>query len=203
MNSRITLVSDTEVKIKHHATATGCTTLTIEGCHIRREGIGFEYWDDQGLEAWDNASNCFRQTGSFAALSDESAVPWVGKRCRWKSIHGDIYDVEVVSMLEKTRLQYISSSAIGYNFIYPPDTQLLPLIPPKPKLRKWTAREAFREVPPGTRLKYGTEIFIVSSFEYWSGGWQVRLTNHQLVSAEQLAEHYTKLSGSPCGVVEE
>ncbi len=86
MNKRITLLSDSHVKVRPHSAATWTVDVyfTCNGLNIP-DAIGTA--DDEGLAALKDCLNC-SATGSFAALADTSAVPFVGKMVRLKCDDG-------------------------------------------------------------------------------------------------------------------
>ena len=85
MNSRIKLISDTEVEVQRnrHSGLVSLfvhngTTLLVNHNHFN----GNLEIDAEGNDAELEVRQCWKDTGSFAALSDESAVPYAGKRMR-------------------------------------------------------------------------------------------------------------------------
>ena len=74
MHARIKLVSETEVHVATHAHYPDSYAVKIVNGEwfptVEYAGV----WDTAGLEALDLCIKCFPQTGSFAALSDESAT---------------------------------------------------------------------------------------------------------------------------------
>ena len=86
MNERLTLVSDTEVRILRNKDQAGKPTA-ISYCdgflyfYFLNQPFENGLFDAEGRAALIEALSCLRDTGSFAALSDESAVPVDGSPC--------------------------------------------------------------------------------------------------------------------------
>ncbi len=87
MNERITIVSETEVWIKSNDSQQFGLSIQSDKMFIVRtnaEGLVHPYqWDAEGRAAMMDCLACLRDTGSFAALADTSAVPFVGKVVRF------------------------------------------------------------------------------------------------------------------------
>lgn len=74
MNSRIEIVSECEVRIcQHPAYFCTCRIKTHSNGYMDISGIVGGTWDREALSALRDCINCLEATGSFAALSDESA----------------------------------------------------------------------------------------------------------------------------------
>lgn len=99
--------------------------LLNRGC-----GCGPVRIDDDGLRAIVDAANCKLATGSFAALADTSAVPWVGKIVRgmWG---GMLSDLTVLAIEGDVALCRRDSSTRWYN-----SCDLKPLVAPTPPTPK-------------------------------------------------------------------
>lgn len=140
MHERITLVSDREVKVRRNACGANyitrivldCGCLSVCGCH------GMDY-DALGNEAEILVRQCWRDTGSFAALSDTSAVPFVGKVMRtrnsdqrWVVKSESIYG----GMWNAVALDPQPGIAVGCCLC---TADLRPLTDPTPPPKKWRA----------------------------------------------------------------
>jgi hypothetical protein len=152
--------------------------------------------DRLGIEAGHLADACFLETGDFAALSDESPVPFTGKLLRCSlhpgpvlafAKHPDIKDFWYVRISD-SKVDGMGSRAF------------LPLTPPPKKVTPWSAEVAFTKMPPNTHLihKLSGKEMVVRRFESWSGGWHV-FTDTSYFGAYELARDFTLTDGSPCG----
>lgn len=151
-HSRIELVSATEVRVQRNQVP-GLTSLYVLNGHGEledkpdypgtRDGHYICTFDKDGDEARALVGACWRQTGSFAALDDGSAVPFIGKQVRSTNdtlnpvIDGDI--LEVVDMIGNGNLGLRSvKSRMGMTCAL---SELLPLAR-APQYRPYTLTEA-------------------------------------------------------------
>jgi len=135
VNQRIEIVSDTEVRIRRSDDQVPPSTSVLCGdggfIYLQHEKINTGRWDAEGRAALRDCINCLEATGSFAALSDESAVPFVGairklavREGEWlvKAYHSD--------KIHKWLLEEINGSG---ELCWFSESQMLPLVPkPKP-----------------------------------------------------------------------
>lgn len=145
MNSRTTIVNDKEVRIKPvpYAASNLVVQLLDSGLLQFRCGIGL---DTEAQAALSEALSCLRYTGTFAALSDESKVPYVGKRMR--RIGG-----EEITILEKDTdpglwlVQSYSPAGSALRCCIS-ESSLLPLFEPQPPKKKYRPYKDAKEALP-------------------------------------------------------
>lgn len=201
MHSRIIkLVSPSEVEIQRNNYPGNSSYFKIchaDELHINDEVIQ-ESWDRLGSEAKNLAETCWRQTGSFADLSDESAVPFVGKVMKVHGYNGNF----VVQGLGKDHAAVVRVD--GDVRLYCNVDQLLPLTPPAPKIRPYNQEEIFKHL--GRRFKSSRvcdsgddelrRVDLVGSDKFYTqfgGPWTCQELLNQCTWADD---------GSPCGIVE-
>lgn len=140
MNERIEIVRDNLTYIRR---------IVSHDCRIAVEllasgyvSIGGIYYDDDGLRALLDVINCKLSTGSFAAMSDTSAVPFCGKRMRWHTADDGDHEVTILAVGD-TWSRLVSHKT---NASYVPENKsLLPLTEPAPQepvIRPWTPVDA-------------------------------------------------------------
>lgn len=97
MNERIQLIHHNCVSIVARGDGRGGSTvnLEIEG-DLHTYHMGTVAWDSKGRDALIDALQCLRDTGSFAALADTSAVPYIGKRVCFDRHSGAIGTVAAI-----------------------------------------------------------------------------------------------------------
>jgi hypothetical protein len=100
--------------------------------NIWMEGPNPQEWDKEAAAALIDALQCHRDTGSFGALADTSAVPFVGKRMRHASIQHDV----IVLAVNDGYYCYLQPAGKGLGPHLQDRERLLPLVEqPKPKVR--------------------------------------------------------------------
>lgn len=150
MNSRIKIVSEMEVRIR--LGDIGSASIGVEcgaGCLFVKHAIGISTvgWDAEGRAALRDCINCLDATDSFAALSDSSGVPYVGKRMRRILPSGCQHckerDCEILRVTDST-LYFLDCDSEMSRHAPIEDVTLLPLVePPAPKVRQYkTPQEA-------------------------------------------------------------
>lgn len=185
----------------------GQRTIVAES-HISKPLITIhgKAFDDAGLEALQLAIACYRQTGSFAALADDSAVPFVGKRMRVKRSTGLPVECTVVECCDNG---YFSVSVPNGGLFETPQFNLLPL-KSQPTYRPYTPAEAVQFLGRTLRSDNGNggEITSVAQNGAYvqSEGHEVHHGVHvqSLIDWKTLCDHWViHDTGEPCGVKEE
>lgn len=201
MNSRIALVSENEVLIDRNIIAGKgvCVTRLV----VRKDGLGVfgdagEQWDAEGCAALIDCLNCLEATGSFAALADTSAVPFVGKIFKQRDGH-----LRRVVFVEDDRVWACHANGKAEKYVILQDpANMLPLTP-APKVRPYTESEAAQhldrvlkdEGEAVTLHLVGKGEVVLRSCEYPAALRHVLL---RLLTDRHWADDVT-----PCGVVEE
>ena len=158
MHARIKLVSETEVHVATHAHYPDSYAVKIVNGEwfptVEYAGV----WDTAGLEALDLCISCFPQTGSFAALSDESATEFVGKQLRERD------EPEPVTVVCIGRNEVLVENCEGIRTWVNRD-RLSAISPPRPKMRKVTKQE-FDELVHAGKFTTGPFIENLGSAEF-------------------------------------
>ena len=210
MNERIKLISDTEVEVQRNCAPTCITKFrifTTDVNYIRvvsmKEGDG-NWYDELGNDAELEVRQCWKDTGSFAALSDESAVPYVGERMRWQTADDGIHEITVLEIYGNSCR--IHSHKNDFRSYPPVISCLLPLVTPTPPVKKYrplTPVEALqhfgRKILSKNHKNHPKESHYLYSVYpegvYWD--------SCRMASFEMLLEHYVWAdTKEPCGVEE-
>lgn len=166
-------------------------------------GIDGHYLDDDGLRALLDIIHCHLATGSFAALSDESAVPFVGKQVK---LEGKVITVVALEKRCEAHSEVKYMSHQGYLSMSCHRNNLLPLTPPK-RVRAYTAKEMTDH--------FGRE-FIMADTEsvrcrvrnVWPRGVGycvngLNSSDEPIIGLDAMSQHCTWADdGSPCGILE-
>lgn len=201
MHARINLVSENEVQIRYDGNYSNCYTVQI------RDGVWTPVvyssggWDAPGLKALDLCISCFLQTGSFAALSDESCVPFVGKHVRVRG-YGQFTEwvVYFISHQGKAVLLHKSDDP-GTRIDSLPDS-LIPLSPPRPKVRAYQGVDEAKHLI-GERVMRMSGEPETETIEAVGWQWAVTATGRKL-GYLALASDWRYGDGftTPCGITE-
>lgn len=207
MNDRLELIGEREVRLRlgEHINAAkitvecGCDTLFVRiPTHILVLG-----WDAGAYRALRDCINCLEATGSFAALADTSAVPFVGKEVCTSHGRGVVMQVGDGDKPAPIQVRQESGSNIWFSKL-----TLTPIAPPQ-KVRGFRTATEF-EVARGfdrlvatreSKIPCGHFIEITAV-----PGKPLRLrfdgySSHVL--ADRAAELYEWAdTGEPCGIVE-
>ena len=199
MNSRIKLISDTEVEVQRnrHSGLVSLfvhngTTLLVNHNHFN----GNLEIDAEGNDAELEVRQCWKDTGSFAALADTSAVPYKGKRMR--DGKGDVVTL-VLAAGSNGWWHSETEGALGVLAT----KEYLPLTPPVKKYRPLTPVEALqhfgRKILSKNHKNHPKESHYLYSVYpegvYWD--------SCRMASFEMLLEHYVWAdTKEPCGVEE-
>lgn len=204
MNERIKLISDVQVEVTANLEGTRYryTLRPTEMLSMECVYLAHTYdWDTMGRMASVEVDNCYTQTGSFAALSDESAVPFVGKRMRRKLAVcyqgcGE-RECEILKCTDD-RVWILEGETVLPRSVPINDITLLPLVTPAPKYRPYTPVEAAAHLGrrfverPRRRLEFDA-CKISSGY--------VHDQNGSAHSFEAMAKNYEWADdGTPCGV---
>jgi hypothetical protein len=102
--------------------------------------------DRQGIEAHNEVTSCFLDTGNFEALQDTSAVPFAGKKMRYSS-HGNPTPCTVLKkkpLPSRPEAWLIDCEFSGARLV--DACFLLPLVDPKPEVRQYEPWEAAKHL---------------------------------------------------------
>lgn len=206
MNPRIKLISDTEVDIVHGTDGTACVQLRVINSAVTIQSVCalkiFSAFVGEKLTALIDVLNCFQYTGSFAALSDESSVPYVGKRVRIPTWGNCAWIVENIPVKSPGKVFVRSYQGAKHNYNCTVD-QLFPLVAPTPPVKK------YRPLTPVEALQhFGRKILSKnhpkeSHYLYSVYPEGVYWDSRRMSSFEMLLEHYVWADTNlPCGVEE-
>lgn len=183
MNERLELsYCERYVHVKSHADHSRRVCYELTSGELTRQGWDTEKWDDAGLEADALVNACYRQTKSFAALADTSAVPFCGKRMRAREYAGE-HTIELIKSSTRC-LCYQDGANTG---VWVDASHLLPLTapePPAPKFRPFTPVEAAAHL--GRKLTHDGTGEIVGVDERRKRDWIVRPPHLLSVAGEPL-----------------
>ncbi len=203
MNDRITLVSDTEVRIRRYESCRETSTLRAypAGEMDIFSNIAAHTWDAEGRAALRDCINCL-DTGSFAALADTSAVPYVGKRMRIKD---QPCAFRVLDVCGSHAFAAATEDNCRVNRAWWSHEYFLPLVEPAPapKYRPYTPVEA-AEFLGRCYLRKGeyAGVPLVTLSAHVVNPAAVNTGLH--LTYEKFAEECTWLDGgTPCGVLVE
>lgn len=203
MNDRITLINDNEIDAQPHADSDWCVHLIAKGGELERYCMYVRTrYDALGNEAMILARQCFRDTGSFAAISDTSTVPYVGKRMQ---VNSQCHAMELCEVICKRGMSWLVEFENGGKDWYS-DKELLPLAtPPAPKVRPLTIIEWAEAMHSGRSVTLGNGIIcaIESVHQDHISLGILDTTCHQIKrSSERLAQEATFVdTGLPCEAV--
>jgi hypothetical protein len=192
MNSRIELVSDSEVRL---------IGRSISGVYFDSSYFyvdKFQTGDRVAVEALRDCINAWLDTGSFAALADTSAVPFRGKRVKDR-------DGEVVTLDYSPRdlhpIRWCAHDDEGALTVCPID-EIHPLIAPeplRPKYRPMTPAEAATHIGHSFKVPKSDVLRYIDGV-YGSG---VMTTSGQFNDFKQLVYECTwGETNTPCGIPE-
>lgn len=211
MNERIELLRDAAVhvnvtdmasssKVTLRVPTTGKIELTLTS-------DGRPWLDAAARDALIDALQCHKATGSFSALADTSAVPFVGKRMRCYRSGG--HKPECV-VLEKRHENWSVDCLEGpTGFFRAGPTALSPLVAPAPKVRPYKASEVaplfLTEVTPELRDKATGERRFVKNINRYGVTLRAHEYSHEAFQDtfyewSQLLHSHEWKDGSPCGV---
>lgn len=216
MNERIKIVSDECVVLTRIAqTATWVLNVELRANDKGNLLIDSKYplvaWDAQGFAALRDCINCLEATGSFAALSDESAVPYVGKRLRiinWDNemLVTAIYDDQArdnpLSALGTVACwEQVADGRCRGSKLCVDITSLLPLTPAPPKVRPYTSVEAAAHLNRMLRSPW-SPAGVMHELQSL-GRFGVCTSTGETISYQSLTSWKWADDGTPCGVKEE
>jgi hypothetical protein len=141
MNKRITIVGDEQIEIRKHSgnPSVASLGLVFEGTALEIATKKTKVFDAEGRDALLEALQCLRDTGSFAALSDSSAVPYAGKKMQVKQPEG-LRNCTLICPCAARDCWNIETAHC--TFTTAATERLFPLTPPAPRIRAYTPVEA-------------------------------------------------------------